>query len=106
MRLGLALADLTESIKLKFRQQVAVAAGLAASDGARVAAAYSSTQLRRLLQAAVKADVVIGMSDQASAETAAKMLTQANIDKAVASASLPAVMLLSPAVVNRSPSSG
>ncbi len=61
---------------------------------------YSSFARRRLLQASVKADVTIAMPDQASASAAAGLLTEANINKAMASANLPMVSLLSPASVS------
>ena len=71
-------------MKLKFSQQMAVAAGLAATDVMRVSVAYTGAVLRRrLLQAAVKADVTISLPDQASAIAAVNALTQANINKAM-----------------------
>ena len=83
LRLALALSDLTEAIKLKFSQQMAVAAGLAATDFARVSVVYTSTVLRRLLQTAVKADVTISLPDQATASAAVSSLTESNINKAM-----------------------
>ena len=62
---------------------MAVAAGLAASDASRVSVVYTSAVLRRLLQAAVKADVTISMPNEAAASAAASLLTEANINKAM-----------------------
>jgi hypothetical protein len=100
LRLGLAFADLTDAIKLKFRQQMAVAAGLAAVDFPRVTATFAAVaSQRRLLQGSIIVDVAIDMADQATASAAVASLTAENIRRLMDSAGIPGVLVVSPAVV-------
>jgi hypothetical protein len=85
------LAAFNASVQQTFKEQMAVAAGLAKSDAAaRVQIAFRAARRRLLDGGSVAVDVTISMPDAASASRAASSLSAGNINALLAAAGLPA----------------
>jgi hypothetical protein len=92
------LAAFDASVQQTFKEQMAVAAGLAKSDAAaRVQIAFRAARRRLLDGGSVAVDVTISMPDAASASKAVSSLSAGNINALLAAAGLPASTITSPA---------
>ena len=95
----MALADFNASLQQTFKEQMAVAAGLARADSGRVTLAVRGAR-RRLLAGGVALDVIINMPDATSANAATSSLSQSRINTLLAAAGLPAATVTSAAALS------
>jgi hypothetical protein len=92
LSLPLTRAQFNATAQLRFREQMAVAAGLTKGGAGRVNITITDAAgARRLLAGGVVVNVSISMDSVAAAQTASAGLTVANINKALADVGLPAV---------------
>ena len=92
LSLPLTRAQFNATAQLRFREQMAVAAGMAKGDAGRVNITISDAAgARRLLAAGIVVNVSISMDSAAAAKTASSGLTEAAINKALVAVGLPTV---------------
>jgi hypothetical protein len=100
LSLPLTRAQFNATVQLRFREQMAVAAGMGRGDAGRVDIVISDASGSRRLLAGLAINVSISMANASAAQTAAAGLTSTAINKALADVGLPPVRI---AVTGSSP---
>jgi hypothetical protein len=94
LSMALSRAQFPDMLRERFREQIAVTAGLAVAEAGRVALVFSDAPSRRLL-AGMLINATVNMPNASSVAAAAARLTEAALNSNLMAAGLPSVRILS-----------